>query len=617
MKKHIEFIVRYISFWMLMFAIMRFLFILFNGKIASELPIKDLALSFVHGLRLDLSTSAYLTVIPVLLWLLAQFVPARWPDRILTTYNILVMIIVLSITLVDAQLYSYWGQKLNAYASSFARFPKEMLSFSSGVSWGKLLFFVLFSSFLVKITYDNVTLRFSEIGTTLKAWVTLLTFILFGAVLFLMIRGNIGMSPINQSFAYFSDKPFLNHAAVNTTWNFMASLTDETEEEKKNPYSFLKDQEAEQLVDSLFNQHTAHAPLKLTNLQKPDLLLIILEGWTADVVAFTGGENGVTPNLDRLAQNSLTYTQFYANGNRTDKGLAAILSAQPALAKSSIINKLQKFSNLPALPKSLSMQGYNSTFVYGGESEFANMKAYWINSGYNNIVDIHQFNKAILPENWGVHDNELYDKLLKVMNNTTSPRLVTALTLSSHEPYHVPHQSNFSGSTEGDKYRNSVHFSDECLGHFLSQAEKQPWYNNTLIFILSDHAHQEPLGRSAYEPARFHIPFVVTGGALNPALKGVAVSRPAQQTDLAPGILAQLGADHQEYRWGTNLFDTTSAAFASYTYNDGIGFINDNGYVVYDHEARRTIMASGPDSIGLTKTARAYQQVFYNEYLQR
>lgn len=602
---------------MLMFMMMRGFFVLFNAKLAASLPWKEIALSFMHGLRLDLSTSAYLAVIPVFLWLAAQFVPARWPDRILTAYNISIIVIVLAITLVDAQLYAYWGQKLNAYASSFARFPKEMFSFSSGVSWGRLVIFLLISGVMVWLSYNNVTLKFRELAPQARPATSFGLFLLFAALLFLMIRGNIGMSPINQSFAYFSDKPFLNHAAVNTTWNFMASLTDGTEEEKINPYRAMDDGESEALTDSLLRQHADSGHVRLSLLDKPDILLIILEGWTADVVAFTGGEKDVTPNLNAWASRGLTYSRFYANGNRTDKGLAAILSAQPALAKSSIINKLQKFSNLPALPKSLAPLGYTSMFVYGGESEFANMKAYWINSGYNQIVDIHQFNKAILPENWGVHDHELYDKLLEEISHVPSPRFVTTLTLSSHEPYHVPHTSRFSADTEADRYRNSVHFSDQCLGAFLEQASKQSWYNQTLIFILSDHAHQEPLNRLPYEPARFHIPFMVTGGALNPQLKGVSVSRFAQQTDLATGILAQQQVDRSAYRWGTDLFDTTATGLASYTYNDGIGMMNERGFVVYDQEARKTIMSMHPDSAELVRAAKAYQQAFYNEYLQR
>ncbi len=618
MKKQIEFFARYIGFWMVMFTLMRLLFILFNRKMASSIPLTELALSFVHGLRLDLSTAAYLSVFPFLLWLIAQYVKVKWVDYVFTFYNFTMLLAVALLTIIDAELYAFWGQKLNAYASSFAKFPKEMLSFSSGISWGKIILFGLLTTFIIKTTYTNLPLKFKELGLPVKAWLVPIVFIVVGAITFLMIRGNVGMSPINQSFAYYSDKPFLNHCAVNTTWNFIASLADNTEDEKKNPYAFLPNIEAEQIVNELISSSTStQNSFQVSNQTNPDILLVILEGWSADVVGFTGGEAGVSPNLNALANEGLTFVNFYANGNRTDKGLASIISAQPALAKSSIINKLQKFSNLPALPKALQDLGYNSKFIYGGESEFANMKAYWINSGYNSIVDIHEFNKAILPENWGVHDDELYNKVLEEFPKSPSPKFITALTLSSHEPYNVPHKSNFTGTSQAELYKNSVHFSDKCLGDFMAQAKQQPWYKNTLIIILPDHAHQEPLNRQPYEPKRFHIPLLITGGALNPAIKGLQVHKVGQQTDLAPSILAMLGVKKHSFTWGVNLFDTVQLGMASYTFDDGIGLVKANGYVSFDQQSKRVIMSAGADSLKMIKQARAYQQVYYNEYLSR
>lgn len=590
---------------------------MFNGKIASTMPFKELCMSFVHGLQLDLSATGYLCVIPFFLWLLAQYFPVKWLDYVFSFYNTIVILIVFSLTLVDAQLYEFWGQKLNAYASSFAKFPKEMFSFSSGVSWGKLVFFVVIFPFLIKIIHDNLPLKYKHLNGQVKVWLAPIIFVVASALTFLMIRGSIGMSPINQSFAYYSDKPFLNHCAVNTTWNFIASLTDNTEDEKKNPYSFMPNNEAEKIVENLIPTSNYQSSFKLSYQTTPDILIIILEGWTADVVGFTGGDASVSPNLNALANEGLTYVNFYANGNRTDKGLASIISAQPSLAKSSIINKLQKFSNMPALPIALASLGYNSKFVYGGEAEFANMKAFWINSGYKNIIDIHDFDKAIMPESWGVQDDELYSKLLLEFEKTTSPRFVTALTLSSHEPYKVPHTSQFTGTNQGELYKNSVHYADKCLGDFMAQAKQQSWYNNTLIFILPDHAHQEPLNRLPYEPARFHIPLLITGGALNSNLEGIQVTKVGQQTDLAPSILAQLGVKNNPFNWGENLFDTIVDGIASYTFDDGIGLITKNGYVVFDQQSKRTIMFKGADSLKLVDQAKAYQQTYYNEYLAR
>jgi phosphoglycerol transferase MdoB-like AlkP superfamily enzyme len=575
--------------------------------------------TFWHGLRIDISASAYLSVIPLLLWLGYQFVAHKWLDYLLTFYNTITIIIVVAICLIDAQLYSFWGQKLNAYASSFAKFPKDMFSFSSGILVGKLFFFLLFTSFLVKMFYDNVPIKFNTTQQRLKVGILIPTFIIMSGIMLLLIRGNIGMSPINQSFAYFSNKPYLNHAAVNTVWNFVASISEQSKIETVNPYTSLNEHEAQMLVDSLMEKSNKlqHHNMQLFTQNKPDVLLLILEGWSADVVEFTGGERDVTPHFNQWAKQSLVYTNFYANGNRTDKGLASIISGQPAFANSSIINRIEKFTQLPALPKSLNPLGYKSTFIYGGEAEFANMKAYWLNSGYTGVVDIHQFNKAVLPENWGVHDAELYQKIASEMETLPSPKFVTALTLSSHEPYKVPHQSKFTGNTQADMYRNAVHYADECLHQFLTQAQKHPWYKNTLILIMSDHGHQEPLNRSPFESGKFHIPLLITGGALQPDLMGKQVYCYSQQTDFASGLLHQFGVGAHEYKWSNNLFDTLRNGYATYTFSDGIGIINKQDYLVFDQESKNNIVCQTRDSVRLQKTIRAYQQLFYEEYLHR
>lgn len=597
---------------------MRFFFIVYNGKIALTLPYNKLGLSFLYGLRLDLSMAAYISVIPLLLSMLAQSNASKVVNRMMIGYTYVVLTLVTILSLIDAQLYAFWGQKIDAYASSFAKFPKDMLSFSGVASVGKLVFFLFLSFFAITIPFDSMVMKFDQLVNRPKKATIWLYFIVTGAVLFLFIRGNVGMSPINQSFVYYSQVPFCNHAAVNTTWNFMASVLDNSEVEKKNTYQFIPQAQAQQLVAELFTDTKTSNLIKLTHQANPNILFVILEGWTADVVGFTGGDSTVTPRLNSWSRQGLIYNNFYANGNRTDKGLAAILSAQPALSRSSIINKLQKFTNLPALPKSLATIGYNSSFVYGGEAEFANMKAYWINSGYTSITDINQFNQPKMPENWGVHDHELYAKLLAKMAEVKSPALVTALTLSSHEPYHVPHTSQFTGNTQADLYKNSVNFADKCLGDFLTQASQQAWYNNTLIFILSDHAHQEPLNRSPFEPARFHIPFLITGGALNKTLKGVTVAKICQQTDIAPSLLNTLGINGAAYNWGKNMFDTTSSTgFATYTFTDGIGLITPAGYAVFDQVSKKVLETNAPANTLLVNQARAYQQEFYSQYLAR
>ena len=244
------------------------------------------------------------------------------------------------------------------------------------------------------------------------------------------------------------------------------------------------------------------------------------------------------------------------------------------------------------------------------------MKAYLINSGYDHITQIHDFEKMIAPESWGVHDNELFQKLSKDIPAYPQPFFTTVLTLSSHEPYQVPHESAFKGTDESDRYRNAVHFSDEALGKFLQDAKQQEWFNNTLIIILSDHGHHLPKNHAAFRPEKFRIPFLITGGALKNEWHGKTIRNIAQQTDIAPTLL-QLCKINNPFNWGRNFLDTVNTGFVTYTYDDGIGFVTSKGTLVYDHIMKKTIFSKDSVDEKMVLQARAYEQLFYQEYILR
>ncbi|MCU0422475.1 MAG: sulfatase-like hydrolase/transferase [Bacteroidia bacterium] len=617
MKRFFEFFARYTGFWVVLFMIMRIMFILFNGKIASELPYQELLKSFLYGLRLDLSMAGYLTIIPLVVWLIHGFTGGKWADVFIKFYHILIIIFILTLCLIDAELYQYWQHKVDAYALSFSKFPKEMMSFSSGISWGKLIFFVTLFSFLVKMAYDNIMVKLSAVQTMWGIAGRLGGFVGLAAVLFLMIRGSLGMAAMNQSFVYYSNIPFCNHAALNTTWNFLSSLLQQNSDNKHNPYSFISDEAASKIYMEAVTPKLQTQPLALTAVQYPNILFIVLEGWSAATTELTGGDASITPSFTSIAKNGLSFSQFYANGNRTDKGLAAIFCGEPASAKSSIINNLHKFTNIAAIPQMFLSKQYHTEFVYGGESEFANMKAFWLSTGFKKITDVHSFDQAIIPENWGVHDNELYAKLINSLSVAKPPFFAAALTLSSHEPFNVPHNSSFTGNDEAAKYKNAVHYSDECLGNFLVQATTQPWYKNTLIFILSDHGHEQPNQTKPYLPKKFHIPCVITGGALNPNLKGVKINQVFQQTDISKSLAETFQFDSRSFTWSNNMFDTLNYSFATYTFDDGVGIVDRSGFVSFDQISKKIILTNSLDSAALTQLARAKQQLYYSHYLER
>lgn len=594
-------------------------FIILNWNQASAVDSSSLWASFYHGLLLDISMCCYISVLPVVLWLLSHYTTCKTGlNKVLKTYNVVLLSIVILLTLADGELYQHWGQKLNGYASSFAKFPKEMIVFSTGGSMVKFVGIILGFVGISFLVYSKGMKGLDEIDGSVKKWQPPVYTIIVLALLFLGIRGGVGKAAINQSSAFYSHNIFLNHTAINTTWNLLASFIESSEDTKRNPYVFIEEKEANEIVDSLFSTPTQSEILFTQST--PNIVLVVLEGWTADVIAPLGGEPNVTPNLNALSKEGLLFDNFYSNGNRTDKGLAAIISSQPSLAHSSIINNIQKFTSLPSIPSSLKQKGYNTSFYYGGASEFANMKGYWLSAGYDEIIDLNNFPLSKQNAEWGVHDDVLWEKVLEGLGKTKAPFFTTVLTLSSHEPFNVPHHNPaFAGDDDPNLYRNSVNFADKALGEFFTKAKQQPWYQHTLFIILSDHGHQWPMNRVAYDPQRFHIPFIVTGGALAIVQKGKVNHAIAGQVDIAAMLLHQFKIPAKGFNWSRNFLDSAYIPFATFVYNDGIGMVKPTASVVFDQESKQRILSTGDSSIAtqIEKQSRAYEQLYYNEYLKR
>lgn len=620
MIRNLGILLRYILFWLLVFVMGRTVFILFNLHEAGQLPLGEVLAAYYHGFMLDVSMTGYIMAVPAFLWLIAHFSNNKAAvNRGLKIYQVIMLSIVILISTADAELYRFWGQKLNMYASSFARFPKQMMASSAGSSLVKIVIAIGLQYFIAWFVYRKWIKGLDEVQELKRKPVLLPVFVVIAGLIFLGIRGGWGKAAINQSAAYYSPQLFLNHAAVNASWNLLAGMVETNDATNKNPYVFTGNAEAHALVDSLYDASCSSFP-QLIRDQQANVLLIILEGWGADVIEPLGGETGITPQFNALAQQGLLFTNAYASGNRTDKGIAAVISAQPSLAKSSIINKIEKFSNLPSLCRSFTAKGYHSEFIYGGESIFANMKGFWLNAGYQRIVDLNDFPLKERVADWGVHDDALFAKVLEELNGMPQPFFASTLTLSSHEPFRVP-VTAIAGDDDAQRYRNAAHFSDACLGAFLQKAAAQPWYANTLVVIVADHGHQWPKDRKSYDPQRFHIPLLFTGGALRPEWRGRTISKTGSQMDIAATVLQQFGMDSKAFNWSKNLADTCTKSFATFVYNDGIGLVQYGRQLVFDQETKQVIWnaAEANDSLSqqMQRTARAVEQVYYDEYLTR
>jgi phosphoglycerol transferase MdoB-like AlkP superfamily enzyme len=377
----------------------------------------------------------------------------------------------------------------------------------------------------------------------------------------------------------------------------------------------LEQSEAKKLFDLQFDKTSEI--IEFSNQPKPNILIVVLESFTAFASQYYTGANNFTPNLDRLSADNLSFMKCYASGDRTEKGLLAINSGYPAQPVSSLIVFPDKVNVLPGLGKVLKSQGYYNTFVYGGDAEFASMKSYFLMQGFDKVIDKKDYNPAALYSKWGAHDAEMYSKTLESLNEAKPPFYTMALSLSSHEPFDVPLKSKDIPKDEWYDLKNSIRYADKSLGDFIENCKKQSWYKNTIVVIVADHGHnigvKEVYG---FDKEKFQIPLLILGGALKEEFKSKKLNNVVSQTIIPSLILQSMHLPYNDFRWQTGALDTNG--FAQYHYNDGFGRVTKQSEYVYDNNGLSfSFKGLKTDEAKIKNQGRIFQQVLIDDFLKK
>ena len=610
MKKRIIFLLATFIIWVLLLAIQKPVFMLYNHALANSCSLTDYLQVIAHGALLDMTVSGYLTIVPWLLALVSIWLPGTFYRKALTGYFCVMAILVAAIFAVDVALYGYWKFRLDSTLFFYLQSPANaMASVPVGQFIVQLLMFGVYAfgmywilkRFIVPL-FPNTPTRFRLVGTV--------AFILLGGLQFVAIRGGLSTATANVGKVYFSKNQFLNHSAINPCFSLVASLT--KQQNFSEQFNFFPEEERKELYDGLLGKVVAMQPtdssrIKLLNIDRPNLLIIILESFSGNVVGAVGGDSTVTPQLNRLSKEGILFTNMYANSFRTDRGTVAILNGYLAQPTTSIMKYPAKSQTLPSIAKSLGEVGYTADMLYGGDINFTNMQSYFYSSGYSKITADTDFPVADRLSKWGVHDNLTFDHLYEDIKGRPgdTPWLSTFLTLSSHEPFDVPfHHLD-------ELYPNSVAFTDSCIGSFIDKMKELPVWKNTLVILLADHGYPYPENIQEFGKLRFHIPMLWLGGAIK---EPVVVDTYANQTDLAATLLSQMELPHKDFIFSKDLFDPNYPQFAFYTFTNGFGFIDSTGVSVFDNESDRLLIEEPESGSELRlRKGKALLQTLYDD----
>ncbi len=560
-----------------------------------------------------MATVAYCLAPFLLIWLVEHALKKKCPAWIWYTLTGLEFFVIFLITISDPELFIQWGNKFNNQVLVYVTHPLEMALSAGSANWGKTTLYALITILVFYIIYRKLNKVQTEKNIFPRAHIPLI--ILLAGFNFIMLRGGVGVASISQSSAIYSDRSADNAASINSLWNALYYLVNNTENIYGKSFIYMDEAGARKEFDRQLQ------PFKdsflFSDVEKPNILVVMLESFTASGSKYFSGRNDCMPYLDEIARQNLSFMRCYSSGDRTEKGLVSVLSGYPAQPASSIIVFPDKMNKLPSLGRSLKPAGYRNTFIYGGDADFAAMRSYLVLHGFDAVIDKKDFNRAQLNSKWGAHDEAMYSKALEVTGQGKDPFFTVLLSLSSHEPFDVPLESKDLPKDKWYGFKNSLRYADKCLNDFLEACKKQPWYDNTLIVLVADHGHDIGLENIFYFGSeKYHIPLVITGGALKQAYKGMQVPGVVSQTIIPCLVLQNLGMDTKDFRWQTDVFHPRG--FAQYHYNNGFGRVTDSSEAISDNTSGSYhFKGKAADSINLLHEGRIFQQILIDDFLKK
>lgn len=635
MKQIIWFVKTYATF-VVLFVLQKPLF-LFLEKGSATQPVDniftELPAVIWHGLPLDLSMAGYLSVIPGFLSIAVVWLKRDLVKPIMNIYFIIASLFITCSFVLNASLYPYWKYPLDS-TPLFYFFTSPADAIASVSIWQVILSIVILIILTVGVwftlrmrgekrqQYSRYSYGYGGFGSGKRNRFddfdrhrgrTSIILLLLTGLLFLPIRGGITVSTMNTGQAYYSQNAYLNHSAVNPLFSLFESITHQ--EDFASQYRFMKDKEADKIFATMTStsDENTYPLLNEATFKKgtPDILIVIMESFASDIMPSMGSYKDVAVCLDSIAQQSILFTRFYANSFRTDRGMVSILSGYPAQPTTSIMRYPRKTSQLPSIARNLAKyKNYKTTYYYGGDADFCNMRSYLVSQGYQHIISDANFPIEDKLSKWGVPDHILAAKMMediKAQQNEKRPMLRILQTSSSHEPFEVPYHRL------KDKRLNAFAYTDSVMGAIVREYRKLPRWKNTLIVFVPDHVGGYKENLNDHDRSRYQIPLILAGGAISRPMK---VGIIGSQHDIAATLLGQLGVEHREFTFSKNMMSDATPKFAFFAVNDAFGIVSEENSLIYDNRAKRIVYDKGEKGFNL-KRGQAYLQKLYDDLAKK
>ncbi len=448
-----------------------------------------------------------------------------------------------------------------------------------------LVAFILLSLKLVKTISKRLKQNFSYLASSI-------TLVVIIVLTIIGIRGGLQLKPLRQTNAFFSDNRPLGYLVLNSTYTVIRCYFQYTFPE----YNFYSQEESAQIMQELLKSNDEEMLDKnypflrikkpVEPFQKKNVVLFIMESWSAEYIGSITGWESDTPFFDSLAKKSILYTNFLANGQRSIEAVPSILASLPAVFPSSIIGSRAEINKIRGLGSILNEHGYTTSFHHGAAKGSMGFDAFVPSAGFLNYFGKEEFAgyaDSLYDGIWGIFDEPFFLDAAKKMNSFKPPFCSVIFSLSSHDPFKIPRNrkdlfSKYKGKTD---FQIAMHYSDFSLSKFFEYAQKQSWYNNTIFIITADHTIYTARNDVF---SSFHIPLLI----FDPSNEVQKIdSKMGTHVDILPTIIDLLHVPTIHASMGKSLLDDSLSGFGATTFYPTFLFFNDSSLYVDDFEKRR------------------------------
>lgn len=496
-----------------------------------------------NGLRTDLSGLGYILALPVLLTFLASSLPYGIGKIFLfaeKTYLLITGALIFFLEMCTIPFMEEYATRPNRLFLEYMIYPAELAKLLiNGHLAAVITVFCLMSIFVLfffralkKITLKHVPFNL----------ISVMIFVVLGTITFISARSSFEHRPFNLAKAIFSSNQIVNSLTANSGY-MLATSVKSMMSEKASTYKPLTQEEIikEIQTDTGFNYTPATAENPTLNRLIPtntgarkNIVIILEESLGAQFVGYLGG-SGLTPNLDRIYGEGYGFTNMFATGVRSVRGIEAVTSGFPPTVNTSTVKREKTQKNFFNLASVLKNEGYQNSFIYGEESHFDNMRSFFLGNGYTKIIDINNYDNPIFTGSWGVSDEDLFNKALETfdeMHRQQQPFYSLVFTSSNHDPYEI--KESFSHNVRNRE--TAIKYADYALGKFYDEIKTKPYFNDTIFLVIADH-DARAWGSELVPVNHFHIPAVLFGAGIEHKTESHVVS----QIDIPKTLMSLAG----------------------------------------------------------------------------